>query len=49
MSSAGELYDLIQKITATLKQSAELTPEQDAQLDAHIAELEAQPWWQQQD
>jgi len=46
ISSVGEGYTLIQKITEAAKQSGELTPEQEAQLDAHIADLESKPWWQ---
>jgi hypothetical protein len=46
ISAAGDLYALIQKIMEALKQNAELTPAQEAELDAHIATLEAQPWWQ---
>jgi hypothetical protein len=40
-----DVYDLIGKITTSLKQSTELTPAQSAELDAHIATLEASDWW----
>ena len=44
-----DAYDLIGKVTGALKgATAELTPAQSAQLDAHIATLEASPWWQNQ-
>jgi hypothetical protein len=46
ISAGGEIYALIQKIMEALKQNAELTPEQEKELDAYIAKLEAQPWWQ---
>lgn len=45
ITGANDIYALIQKITASLKQNTELTPEQQAAFDAHIADLESQPWW----
>ena len=38
----------VAKIQEVLKQSGELTPEQEKELDAHIAALKASPAWQQQ-
>lgn len=43
---ATNLIEWITKAQATLKQSAELTPEQDAQLDALIASLPSLPAFQ---
>jgi len=41
-----EIQDLIAKIVASLAANKELTPEQEAEFDQHIKDLEAQPWWQ---
>ncbi len=41
-----DVVSLIGKVTTTLKQSDELTPAQKATLDAHIADVESQDWWQ---
>jgi len=46
ISTATEITGLVQKVTTNLKQSGELTPDQEKQLDAHIKDLESQPWWQ---
>jgi hypothetical protein len=42
------LIDLAMKAGATLKQSGELTPEQEKALDDAIAGLKDKPWWQVQ-
>jgi hypothetical protein len=39
------LVGLIGKLRADVQQSAELTPAQEADLDARIAAAMAQPWW----
>lgn len=44
----SEISALIVKIKTALEQRGELTAEQEAQFDQHIAELEASSWWQQQ-
>ena len=49
ISGAEEIYNLIESITTSLKQSKELTPDQEAALDAHIADLESKDWWKVQD
>ena len=49
ITGVEDITALIAKITAELKQNAELTPEQSAQLDAHIADLESRDWWKVQD
>lgn len=46
ITMAVNATEAISKIMAILKQSAELTPEQEKQFDEHIKNLEAQPWWQ---
>jgi hypothetical protein len=46
INAATTLVGFIQKTVTTLKQSGELTPEQEKALDDHITTLEAQPWWQ---
>ena len=38
----------VAKIEAALKQSGEMTPEQEKELDDRIAALKASPAWQQQ-
>jgi hypothetical protein len=38
----------VSKIESALKQSGEMTPEQEKELDDHIAALRASPAWQQQ-
>jgi hypothetical protein len=38
----------VAKIEQALKQSGELTPEQEKALDDHLAALKASPAWQQQ-
>lgn len=40
---ANNLLDWIMKANATLKQSAEMTPDQEAQLDALVASLPTLP------
>lgn len=49
----GEAYEeivaLITKLRVALAQSNELTPDQEAQFDQHIRDLEASDWWKQQD
>lgn len=45
ITGADDIYKLIASITTSLKQSSELTADQSAQLDAHIADLESKPWW----
>ncbi len=44
-----DVVSLIGKVTTTLKQSDELTAAQKATLDAHIADVESQDWWQIED
>lgn len=39
------LIDLATKVGADLKQSGELTPAQEQELDAKIASLKDKPWW----
>ena len=41
-----EIQDLIAKIVASLAANKELTPEQEAEFDQRIKDLESQPWWQ---
>ena len=48
-STLQEIKDLVGKVTNDLKQTKELTPEQEAALDQHIRDLEAQEWWQPSD
>jgi hypothetical protein len=48
ISIVDNLTTWIGNITTDLKQNAELTPEQSAQLDQHITTIEAKPWWQPQ-
>lgn len=45
ITGAEDIYALIAKITGTLKQNAELTPEQQAEFDVRIADLESKDWW----
>jgi len=45
ISAGDDIFNLITSITGTLKQSGELTAEQSAALDAHIADLESKDWW----
>jgi hypothetical protein len=49
ISGGEEIFALIQSITSTLKTTTEMTPEQQATFDAHIADLESKDWWQVQD
>jgi len=46
IGAATQLITFIQNTVAHLRQSADLTPEQEKALDDHITALEAQPWWQ---
>lgn len=46
VGAAIALIDKIPPAIAALKQSAEMTPEQEAELDAKIAELRTKAHWQ---
>lgn len=46
INAAGELIRFIQKSRATLQQSAEWTPEQEAAFDEKITKALAEPHWQ---
>ncbi len=43
--AAIDIVDKAPEIISKLKQNAELTPEQEAELDARIANLKNQPHW----
>lgn len=43
--AALEIVEKAPQIIAALKQNAELTPEQEQELDARIAKLKEQPHW----
>lgn len=45
ISAATQLIDFIAKAQTDLKQSGELTPEQEKELDDQIAGLKDSPWW----
>lgn len=49
ITTIENLTQWVSKVTTDLKQNAELTPDQEKALDAHIASIEQQPWWQPQD
>ncbi len=49
VSALNEGKKLVDNVTTSLKQNAELTPEQEKQLDAAIAQKEASDAWQEQD
>jgi len=40
-----QLINLASKVAEGMKQSGELSPEQEAALDAKIKALTSQPWW----
>jgi hypothetical protein len=40
-----QLINLASKIAEGMKQSGELSPEEEAALDAKIKALTSQPWW----
>lgn len=46
INAALQLVEKIGPLIAALKQNQELTPEQEAELDARIATLKNQPHWQ---
>lgn len=39
------LLEYVEQLRARGRQSGELTPEQDAALDAEIARITSKPWW----
>lgn len=41
----NNIVGFISKTTDTLKQNAEMTPAQEAALDAHIAQIDQPDWW----
>lgn len=45
ISTIEGLTTWINQVTTDLKQNAELTPDQEVALDAHIKDLESKPWW----
>jgi hypothetical protein len=45
----SEIGALIVKIRTALAQNTELTPEQEAEFDQHIRDLEASDWWKVQE
>ena len=45
----SEIASLITKIRTALEQTSEMTPQQEAAFDQHIADLEASDWWKVQD
>jgi len=45
ITGVEDITALIAKITTTLKTTTEMTPEQQAEFDAHIADLESKAWW----
>lgn len=46
LSLAEHLYEYITSLVNTAKQDAELTPEQEAEIDARMAATFASPAWQ---
>lgn len=46
LNLALSLLQFAEKAAADLKQNGELTNEQEAALDAKIADLKSRPWWQ---
>lgn len=49
IGSIATLQDLVMKIMETARQNAELTPEQDIELDERLKEMFAKPHWQPSD
>ena len=45
ITGVEDITALITSITTTLKTTKEMTPEQQAAFDAHIADLESKDWW----
>lgn len=46
IQAAMKLIELAQKAAGHLKQSGELSKEDEVKIDAKIAELKNKPWWQ---
>lgn len=45
ITTVEKLIEYIGKIREHARQNAELTPQQEAELDARIQQITSQPWW----